>query len=105
MDLIERVLRGHRPMAVICDVDGEEQDGFHAMKLIADYSRDLPIMLLTDGDAVLMGAADAVQDLWGLTSVTRTSGSRWPASLSGSCSAPADGPAACGWCRFDPVRA
>ena len=73
MDLIQ-VLRGHRPMAVICDVDGEEQDGFHAMKLIAGYSRDLPIMLLTDGDAVLMGAADAVQDLWGLTSVTRTSG-------------------------------
>jgi hypothetical protein len=31
-------------------------------------------MLLTNGDAVLMGAADAVQDIWGLTSVTRTSG-------------------------------
>jgi CheY-like chemotaxis protein len=72
-DLIQ-VLREHRPMAVICDVEGEDQDGFHAMKLIARHSRDLPIMLLTDGDAVLMGAADAVQDLWGLTSVTRTSG-------------------------------
>jgi CheY-like chemotaxis protein len=72
-DLIQ-ALRGHRPMAVICDVDGKDQDGFHAMKLIARYNRDLPIMLLTDGDAVLMGAADAVQDLWGLTSVTRTSG-------------------------------
>lgn len=68
------VLREHRPMAVISDVDGRDQDGFHAMKLIARYSRDLPIMLLTGGDAVLMGAADAVQDLWGLTSVTRTSG-------------------------------
>jgi CheY-like chemotaxis protein len=72
-DLVQ-VLREHRPMAVICDVEGDDQDGFHAMKLIARYSRDLPIMLLTDGDAVLMGAADAVQDLWGLTSVTRTSG-------------------------------
>jgi CheY-like chemotaxis protein len=68
------VLREHRPMAVICDIEGEDQDGFHAMKLIARYSRDLPIMLLTGGDAVLMGAADAVQDLWSLTSVTRTSG-------------------------------
>jgi len=67
------VLREHRPMAVISDIDGEEQDGFHTMKMVARYSRDLPVMLLTGGDPVLMGAADAVQDLWGLTSVTRTS--------------------------------
>ncbi len=71
---LSRVLREHRPMAVISDVEGEDQDGFHVMMLIARYNRDLPIMLLTGGDAVLMGAADAVQDLWGLTSVTRTSG-------------------------------
>ena len=71
---LTQVLRETRPMAVITDVDGEDHDGFHAMKLIARYSRDLPIMMLTGGDAVLMGAADAVQDLWGLTSVTRTSG-------------------------------
>lgn len=71
---LSRALREHRPMAVISSVDGLEQDGFHTMKIIARYNRELPIMLLTDGDAVLMGAADAVQDLWGLTSVTRTSG-------------------------------
>ena len=71
---LSQVLREHRPMAVISSVDGCEQDGFHAMKLIARYNRELPIMLLTDGDPVLMGAADAVQDMWGLTSVTRTSG-------------------------------
>ncbi|WP_216856050.1 response regulator [Acidisphaera sp. S103] len=71
---LTQALREHRPMAVISDVDGEEQDGFHTMKVIARYNRDLPIMLLTGGDSVLMGAADAVQDMWGLTSVTRTSG-------------------------------
>jgi CheY-like chemotaxis protein len=71
---LTQVLQGHRPMAVISDVDGEDQDGFHTMKVIARHCRDLPIMLLTGGDAVLMGAADAVQDMWGLTSVTRTSG-------------------------------
>ena len=71
-DLMQ-VLRELRPMAVISDMDGEEQDGFHTMKMVADYRRDLPVLLLTGGDAVLMGAADAVQDLWGLTSVTRTS--------------------------------
>jgi hypothetical protein len=71
---LSQVLREHRPMAVISSVDGLEQDGFHTMKIVARYNRELPIMLLTDGDPVLMGAADAVQDLWGLTSVTRTSG-------------------------------
>jgi CheY-like chemotaxis protein len=71
-DLMQ-VLRDERPMAVISDMDGEEQDGFHTMKMVAQYHRDLPVLLLTGGDAVLMGAADAVQDLWGLTSVTRTS--------------------------------
>lgn len=71
---LTRILRQQSPMAVISAVDGTDQDGFHAMKVIARYSRDLPIMLLTDGDPMMMGAADAVQDLWGLTSVTRTSG-------------------------------
>ena len=69
-----QVLQDINPMAVITDVEGENQDGFHTMKLVARYNTDLHIMLLTDGDPVLMGAADAVQDLWGLTSVTRTSG-------------------------------
>ena len=72
MDL-ETVLQTHRPMAVVSDVEGEAQDGFHTMKLVARYSRDLPILLLTDGDPALMGAADAVQTVWGLTSVTSTS--------------------------------
>lgn len=71
---LSRVLRQHNPMAVISAVEGLDQDGFHSMKVIACYSRDLPIMLLTDGDPTMMGAADAVQDLWGLTAVTRTSG-------------------------------
>jgi hypothetical protein len=71
-DLV-RVLRDHNPMAVITGVGGVDQDCFHTMKVIAGHSRDLPIMLLTGGDAVLMGAADAVQGLWGLTAVTCTS--------------------------------
>jgi CheY-like chemotaxis protein len=72
MDL-ESVLQTHHPMAVVTDVEGETQDGFHTMKQVARYSRDLPILLLTDGDAALMGAVDAVQTVWGLTSVTSTS--------------------------------
>jgi CheY-like chemotaxis protein len=72
-DLV-RALQEHGPMAVISDIDIQDLDGFHTMKLVSQHSRSLPIMLLTDGDAMLMGAADAVQDLWSLTSVTRTSG-------------------------------
>ena len=60
-------------MAVISEVEGAGQDGFHTMKQVALYCRDLPILLLTGGDNVLMGAADAIQDLWGLTAVASTS--------------------------------
>lgn len=67
------MLREHRPMAVIADVDCHAQDGFHAMRMVAAYDQDLPIMVLTHGDPVLMGAADAMQDLWNLTMVSRTS--------------------------------
>ena len=70
---LDQVLRECRPMAVVADVEGKLQDGFHTMKQVARYSRDLPILLLTGGDAVLMGAADAVQNVWGLTAVTSTS--------------------------------
>jgi CheY-like chemotaxis protein len=66
------LLREHRPMAVISDIDGQHQDGFHAMKTVASYDRDLPILLLTGGDPMLMGAADAVQELWNLTMVSRS---------------------------------
>ncbi len=70
-DLLQ-ALHEHLPMAVITDIDGEHQDGFHAMKTVANYDRDLPIMLLTGGDPTLMGAADAVQEIWRLTMVNRS---------------------------------
>ena len=73
MDLID-VLHECQPMAVISDVEGEHRDGFHTMKQVARYDRDLPMMLLTAGDPVLMGAADAMQTVCGLTAVTATSG-------------------------------
>jgi CheY-like chemotaxis protein len=79
-DLIT-VLDAHRPMAVIVGVDGGDQDGFYTMAMIARYNRDVPIMILTDGDATLMGAADAVQELCGLTAVTCSSGFPMAAQL------------------------
>jgi len=58
-----------RPMAVIADLDGEAQDGFHVMKMAAEYDRSVPILLLTGYDPALLGAIDAVQEVWGLTRV------------------------------------
>jgi CheY-like chemotaxis protein len=63
-----------RPMAVIADLDGEVQDGFHVMKMAADYDRSVPILLLTGYDPTLMGAIDAVQEVWGLTHVATAAG-------------------------------
>ena len=68
------MLRTQQPIAVISDIEGEEQDGFHTMKVVADYQRDLPIFMLTAGDPMLMGATDAVQEVCGLTMVVRSSG-------------------------------
>jgi len=63
----------HHPMAVIADVDCDTRDGFDSMRVVAGYDHDLPVMVLTHGDPVLMGAADAMQELWNLTMVSRTS--------------------------------
>jgi CheY-like chemotaxis protein len=59
-----------RPMAVIADLDGDVQDGFHVMKMAAEYDRALPILLLTSSDLSLLGAVDAVREVFGLTHVT-----------------------------------
>lgn len=75
------MLRSQHPIAVISDIEGEEQDGFHTMKVVADYHRDLPLFMLTDGDPVLMGAADAVQELCGLTWVAQSTGAPLAAEL------------------------
>ncbi len=63
------VLRDQRPMAVLAAMEAAGQDGSHVMKLVAAYDPDLPMMMLTYGDAALAGAADAVEEVWGLTSV------------------------------------
>jgi CheY-like chemotaxis protein len=69
-DDLASLLRGLRPMAVIADLESDTQDGFHVMKVAASYSRTLPILMLTSNDQSLLGAIEAVQEIWGLTRVT-----------------------------------
>jgi CheY-like chemotaxis protein len=63
------MLRALRPMAIIADLAGEVRDGYHVMMTAAGYDRDLPVLLLTDKDPALLGAIDAVQEIWGLKRV------------------------------------
>jgi ActR/RegA family two-component response regulator len=66
---IAAVLRDQRPMAVLANMEAAGQDGCHVMKLVAAHDPDLPMMVFTGGDAALAGAADAIEEVWGLTSV------------------------------------
>lgn len=71
--LVEALL-AHHPMAVIAEFEGSQQDGCHVLRVVADYDPTLPCLLLTGGDPRLAGAADAVEELWGLTQVHKLPG-------------------------------
>jgi len=59
-----------RPMAVVCEADGEGQDGCNVMKAVAGYDRALPVMIVTGPNPMLAGAIDAVGEVWQLSEVT-----------------------------------
>jgi CheY-like chemotaxis protein len=66
------MLRRHRPMAVIAELEGRGQDGCHVMMQVADHDPGLPILMLTGNEPGLVGAVDAVEELWNLTGVTKS---------------------------------
>ncbi len=70
-------LQRYRPMAVVAAMDAEGQDGGHVLKTVARHDPSLPVLLMTDGDPTLAGAADAVTELWSLTEVVQAGS--WPA--------------------------
>ena len=73
-DDLAPMLRGVQPIAVIAELEGRHQDGFHAMKIAAGHNPDLPVLLLTDGDPALLGAVDAMKEICGLTRVAAVTG-------------------------------
>jgi DNA-binding NtrC family response regulator len=60
-----------RPCAIISTIAFDEQDGFEVLKEVASFDRHLPILMVTGRDPVLHGALDAIEELWGLTNVSR----------------------------------
>ena len=75
-DDLGEVLTRRRPMAVVAAMDAAGQDGCHVLMTVAAFDRDLPVLLITGDDPALLGAVDAVTELWQLSSVTR-----WPRML------------------------
>jgi hypothetical protein len=69
-DDLGAIFARRRPIAVIARLDGECQDGCHVMKTVAAYDRTLPVLLIYRNDTSLLGAVDAVQEIWGLRQVT-----------------------------------
>ena len=69
---LTRGFRERRPMAVIASLDGPEQDGCYVMMQLAEHDPAVPLLLLTGGNEVLSGAADAVAELCALAEVTQS---------------------------------
>jgi ActR/RegA family two-component response regulator len=65
------VLERRRPMAVVTELDGREQDGCFVLMTVAAHDRDLPVLMVTGRDTALAGAVDAVAEVWGLSAVTQ----------------------------------
>lgn len=63
-------------MAVVAEMDAVGQDGCHVMMTIAAHDCSLPVLLITGEDPALLGAVDAVQEIWRLSSVAK-----WPRLL------------------------
>jgi hypothetical protein len=72
-DDLGSMLRQRRPMAVVAEMDAAGQDGCHVLMTVAAHDRDLPVLLISGGDPALLGAIDAVEEIWQLTSVVK-----WP---------------------------
>ena len=70
------VLRLRRPMAVVAEMDAVGQDGCHVLMTVAALDRDLPVLLIVGEDPALLGAIDAVEEVWQLSSVVK-----WPRLL------------------------
>jgi hypothetical protein len=90
------LLRQLRPMAVIAEMDAPGQDGCHVLMTVAAFDRDLPVMLISGEDPALLGAIDAVEEIWQLTSVDKLTQLPGVGAVVTSCSAPAGKADACG---------
>lgn len=65
------ILYNKRPMGIVAEMDSSGQDGCHILKTVAVHDKTLPVLLLTGPDPELQQAAQAVEEVWGLSTVRR----------------------------------
>jgi hypothetical protein len=75
-DNLGDMLRDLHPMAVVAEMDAAGQDGCSVLMTVAAHNRDLPVLLLVGADPALLGAVDAVEEIWELSAVVK-----WPELL------------------------
>ena len=63
-------------MAVVAEMDAVGQDGCHVLMTIAGHDRELPVLLIAGEDPMVLGAIDAVEEVWQLAFVAK-----WPRVL------------------------
>jgi hypothetical protein len=60
-------LHHRRPAAVVCVADQTGRDVCKALRSVASFDQDMPVLIITDDDPVSMGTIDAAERLWSLT--------------------------------------
>ncbi|HET6183234.1 MAG TPA: hypothetical protein VFA03_06520 [Acetobacteraceae bacterium] len=66
---LRAALRDQRPMAVLAEMEGAAQDGCYVLQVIGAHDPDLPVMVRTGRDEAMIGAGQAVQQIWRLSAV------------------------------------
>lgn len=70
---VSAALQRYCPMAVVAEMEARGQDGCNVLMTVSAYDRGLPVLLITGEAPALLGAIDAVEEIWRLSSV-----SKWP---------------------------
>lgn len=70
-----------RPIAVISELDPTGQPSCAALRCIATYHQDLPVLLVSGDDPAAHGTIDAVEQLWGLSGLHRLMAPPGPGDL------------------------
>jgi len=64
-------LHHHRPMAVISEIDPLGIPSCAALRCIAAYNPNMPILLVAGDDPAVLGTIDAAEQLWSLSNLQR----------------------------------
>jgi len=76
-------LHHHRPMAVISEIDPQGIASCAALRSIAAYNPEMPVLLVAGDDPNVLGTIDAAEQLWCLSNLHRVAAPPAPSDLIG----------------------